>query len=292
MKTKAFLVFSLLIFGVVLTSSSQVFNNPSGVIDSPTRDGVYDRTTISQVDPIPYVYLREADIVWTRRIWRILDMREKMNQPFYYPRDAKNGWKRFAEVVLDGLSKGDIQAYSTNDDQFSLPVTYEQIMKENTKTVTKRFTKVDQDGNQVEYDTTFPQLLNNDDVKWLRIKEDYYFDRQRSQMDVRILGLALVIEKFAEDGSSQGLVPLFWIYLPECRKYFAKNEIFNLKNGAAGRMTYDDVFTKRMFSSYIMKEENVYDRKIDEYAVGKDALMEAENIKNRIADYEMTLWEY
>jgi hypothetical protein len=54
----------------------------SQVLEGPPRDGVYDKTAITQLQPISYPYLREADIIWTRRIWRVIDMREKMNQPF------------------------------------------------------------------------------------------------------------------------------------------------------------------------------------------------------------------
>jgi hypothetical protein len=68
--------------------------------------------------------------------------------------------------------------------------------------------------------------------------------------------------------------------------------MFNMKNGSAGRMTYDDVFMKRMFSSYVYKEENVYDRSINEYSTGLDALLESEKAKNDLYEFESNLWEY
>ena len=86
--------------------------------------------------------------------------------------------------------------------------------------------------------------------------------------------------------------PLFWVYFPETRNILINSEVFNLVKNDAERRTYDDIFWKRMFASTIVKQSNVYDRKIPEYMVGLDALLEAENIKAEIFNIEHDLWEY
>ena len=284
MKKALFLVlFFVLLAGVNLTSYSQV-------LEGPPRDGVYDKTAITQVQPIPYPYLREADMIWTKRIWRVLDMREKMNQPFYFPEKPQNNWRSFIQIILDGLKEGTITAYSALSDQFLTPNTFKEIMDQLQKTERKTLKRPYEPYE--EYDTVIARNFESADVKSLRIKEDFYFDRQRSVMEVRILGICPVIDDIDENGVYRGPKPLFWIYFPECRNLFAKNEMFNMKNGSAGRMTYDDVFMKRMFSSYVYKEENVYDRAISEYALGQDALLEAEKAKNTLLEFESNLWEY
>ena len=58
------------------------------------------------------------------------------------------------------------------------------------------------------------------------------------------------------------------------------------------RLSYDEIFWKRLFNSYIYKEENVYDRRISQYATGVDALLEAERIKIEMQSFEEDLWEY
>jgi gliding motility associated protien GldN len=284
MKKILFLVLvTLFVAGLKLTSYSQV-------LEGPPRDGVYDRTAVMTVQPIPYPYLREADIIWTRRIWRVLDLREKMNQTFYFPEKPQNNWKSFMQIVLDGLKEGTITAYSALSDQFLVPNTYKELMDQLQKTEKKTLKRPYEPYD--EYDTTIVNEFKAADVKTLRIKEDFYFDRQRSVLEVRILGICPVMDDIDENGNYRGPKPLFWIYFPECRNLFAKNEMFNLKNGAAGRMTYDDVFMKRMFSSYIYKEENVYDRSINEYATGVDALLESEKAKSNLFEFESNLWEY
>ena len=285
MKKLLFLVLiTTLAVGVKLTGYSQV-------LEGPPRDGVIDRQSIQQLQPIPYVYLREADVVWTKRIWRVIDMREKMNQPFYYPELPQNNWRSFVRILMDGIKEGTITAYSVNSDQFLYPITYKELMDK--LETPQRVTLKRPDNPDLEYDTVITKTFYDSDVKKIRIKEDWYFDRQRSVFEVRILGICPVMDNFdPETNEYRGDEPLFWVYFPECRNTFVHNEMYNLKNGYAGRLNYDDVFTKRIFNSYIYKEENVYDRTISEYATGVDALLESERAKMTLFDFEEGLWEF
>ncbi len=286
MKKSFFLGLFLTVFlgGINLTSSAQV-------LEGPPRDGVYDKSAITQVQPIPYPYLREADITWTRRIWRVIDMREKMNQPFYFPERPQNNWRSFVQIIMDGLKEGTITAYSPETDQFLVPLNYKELLDRLERSDSVRLPRPD--NPDILYDTVIKTEFDPANVKKIKVKEDFYFDRQRSVVEVRILGICPVVDEIDKTtGEKRFEKNLFWIYFPECRNLFAKNEMFNLKNGSAGRMTYDDVFMKRMFASYIYKEENVYDRSINEYSTGVDALLEAENAKNSLFEFESNLWEY
>jgi gliding motility associated protien GldN len=274
---------SALLVGIRLNSYSQV-------LEGPPRDGVFDRQALPQQTPIPYVYLREADIVWTKRIWRVIDMREKMNQPFYYPEQPQNNWRSFVQILMDGIKEGTITAYSVNSDQFLYPITYKELMDK--LETPQKFTLKRPDNPDITYDTVITKPFYASDVKKLRLKEDWFFDKQRSVFEVRILGICPVMDNYDEKGEYRGDEPLFWIYFPECRSTFVRNEMFNPKNGYAGRLNYDDVFTKRIFESYVYKEENVYDRSISEYATGVDALMESEKAKATLFEFEEGLWEF
>ncbi len=270
--------------GMCLTSYSQV-------LEGPPRDGVYDKTAITQVQPIPYSYLREADVVWTRRIWRVLDLREKMNQPFYFPEKPQNSWRSFVQIIMDGLREGTVTAYSNESDQFLYPLTYKELMDKLESIDSVKLPRPD--NPDIMFDTVIKTEFDPSNVKKIKIKEDFFFDKQRSEYSVRILGICPVVDEIDKNtGEKRFEKNLFWIYFPECRNLFAKNEMFNLKNGSAGRLTYDDVFMKRMFASYIYKEENVYDRSISEYATGVDALLESEKAKNALYEFESNLWEY
>lgn len=283
-KVIGILAIVLIVAGFAKTSSAQV-------LDSPPRDGVYDKKTTIEKKPITYPWVREADVVWSKRIWRVIDLREKMNQAFYYPEVPHNDLRSLMQVLMDALKEGSITAYDASNpsDEFIVPLTYQEIMNrlERTDSVPMQRPYPPYDW----YDTVISVKFNPTDVKRFRIKEDWFFDKQRSVMEVRILGICPVRDNLDEKGIFRAYDPLFWINFPEARPILAKAEVFNRYNSSA-RKTYDDIFWKRMFASYIYKEDNVYDRRISDYATGVDALMEADRIKSELFNFEHNLWEF
>lgn len=259
------------------------------ILDSP-RDGVYDKIHVAEKKPINYYPVREADIAWKKRIWRTIDLRQKANHALYYPEVPKKEWKNFMTIIMDAIREGSITAYDPQDDQFLVPLTYQEIEKQ--------FTTID---TIPVYDPNNPQrLLRYDvvkddfeasEVQRLWLKEEWFFDKQRSIVDVRILGVCPIVNSYDEGDNLIGYEKMFWIYFPEARPVLAQAIVFNRHNSAEKR-TYDELFWKRQFGSYIHKEENVYDREITDYASGMDALLEAERIKNELAEFEHSLWEF
>jgi gliding motility associated protien GldN len=134
--------------------------------------------------------------------------------------------------------------------------------------------------------------FNPDDIVKFRIKEDWIFDKQRSVWEPRIIGIAPMIKQNVP-GADLALdyQPAFWIYFPAARQVLATKEVFTGKNDAAG-LSYDDVFLKRLFASYIVKESNAEDQRIKDYADGIDRLYESERVKKEMMDWELNLWQY
>jgi gliding motility associated protien GldN len=280
-----FLVLVLLLLFIAIGGNAQP------VTSSAPRDGVVDKSEKVDKKPVAYPWIRKADYIWDKRVWRVIDMREKMNQPMYYPEVPHNNWRSFMTIILDAVKETTLTAYDATSptDEFILPISYKELM---AKVETADSSKQQRPYPPYEFfDTVIYKKLEVADIKKIRIKEDWFFDKQRSMLEVRIIGICPVIDKFNEDGSYRGANALFWIYFPEARPILAKNDVFNRFNGAA-RMTYDDFFWKRMFSSYIYKVDNQYDRNINEYATGMDAILESERIKEDLFNFEQQLWEY
>jgi gliding motility associated protien GldN len=244
--------------------------------------------------PEPYNFERESDVMWSKRVWRTIDCREKFNHPIYYPENPINDRKSLFDVIKTGVLSGEIYAFDNPffDDEFKV--------KMSRSTFEGMFTWYDSTNYvQNPNDPDGPMILapirydlTSRDVKQYWVKEDWFFDRQRSVMDVRILGICPLKEKVdPTTGEMIGVSPLFWIYFPQCRNLFAKSEVFNTKNDAQ-RNTYDDLFTQRMFSSFVRKESNVYDREIASYATGLDALLEADRVKDDIFKTEHDVWHF
>jgi len=225
------------------------------------------------------------------RISARLGLRQKLNHPFYYPETPQKGWKNFMTVLMDAVREGSITAYDpTKDDQFLVPLTYQEIENKFTRIDTVPIVDPNNPQRILRYEVV-KEEFDPTEVQRIKVKEDWFFDKQRSVMDVRILGVCPVKNLYDDDGNFFGLTDMFWIYFPEARPVFAQATVFNRQNGAE-RRTYDELFWKRMFASYIYKEENVYDREITDYASGMDALLEAERIKNELFEFEHELWEF
>lgn len=253
-------------------------------------DGVYVKEHYPTRKVVPYTHLREADVMWSKRIWRKLDLREKINQPLYFPVDRIKDRRSLTQVIMEAVREGSLTAYSASDDEFTLTLTKAEIDKIGAKTDTMYVENPDP-----PYDLQMKIVVNEFDpgtVKEYRIKEDWFFDKQRSVQDVRIIGICPVADNIDPvTGEIRGSTPLFWIYFPEARNIFASAEVFNRSNDAE-RRTLEDVFWKRMFGSYVYKEQNVYDRRIADYKQGIHALLEAERVKDDLFVLEHDLWEY
>ena len=322
----------------VFFASSSLFGQDinGGPVNTRTKTGVIDGVVQSTHVPtkrlIPYVNVREADMIWSKRVWRTIDLREKINHPLYFPHDQftndgewvrnETRWSLWT-VIRHHILRNDLTVYSDfnpnfysieDGDQFKYPVlpapgkdyyTDEEFRNKLTQPylgklgplpetpLTNQYFEdsIGEDGQPV-YPPRDTLWYTSKDIIQYKLKEDWFFDKQRSVLDVRILGLAPVIYEKEESGGISGTKILFWLYFPtDCRYVFNNYFVYNENNGSRW-MSFDDYFQKRRFSSFIHKEENTYDRDIDTYRVGVDALMESKKINEEIRLIEHDVWSF
>jgi|YNPNPStandDraft_1061719.scaffolds.fasta_scaffold00988_15 gliding motility associated protien GldN len=258
---------------------------------------VYVKEHIPNKRPVPYAYVREADVMWSKIIWRVIDLREKQNFALYYPTRPIDSRVNLITLLLHGIDNEGVTAYSTDDplNEFKQPLTKEQVdvqmgakvdtIKVPDPNTGELVTKVIQRDRQIEA------------IKQIMIKEKWYFDKQLSTMQVRVLGICPILIRNKEDQNGNPTDEIekkltFWVYYPEVRNLLANHEVYNRFNDAQ-YYSFDDLFTQRRFSSFIFKESNVYDnRPISSYTSGIETLYESERIKESIFKYEHDLWEY
>ena len=281
--------FLLAALALLLTGGLAVAQIPETVItessdlgaDKPL-DGIVEKTLTDEKPVLPYDDIREADIFWEKRIWRVIDTREKMNQPFMYPE------RPFSTILLEAATNGDITVYSTEDDKFSYPLTPEDVAAKTSSIDTISVFDPDTYEEKIE---VVRNDLNPEDIKRFRVKEIWFFDEESSTMQVRILGIAPLRDVLDENGNFQYEDPMFWVYYPEAREVLARERVFNINNDASPT-TWEDILEMRYFSSYIWKQSNVQDRRLQDYLTGVDLLLEGEKIKQEIFNFEQDLWSY
>jgi gliding motility associated protien GldN len=258
-------------------------------LDRPL-DGYYKKTNTENAQPVAYTSVRQADVVFARRIWREIDLREKMNQYLASPK------ARLIDVLMDAIKNGELRVFDAtaglnkdapNGDEFAVQLTPDKALQQMADS--SIVDVMDKDGNKVSSKKVVGEF-NPDSVVKFRIKEDWIFDKQRSVYEPRIIGIAPLIQLVAA-GQKLDYQPAFWIYFPEARPILAAREV-SRKNNDAGNLSFDQVFLKRIFSSYIVKESNEKDVRIKDYANGIDRLYESERIKKTLMDWELNLWQY
>jgi gliding motility associated protien GldN len=350
-KMKNFVVVASVFFTVGVSNAQfeEINGGPVNVQEGGVVDGVYIQEHIPTKRLIPYEYVREADVIWSKRVWSYIDLREKVNHPLYYPLDkyqdsvwVKNAtrWSLWT-VIKHHILSGDLTLFEPRNpadffevmppdgDQFKYPLrpqpglnyytdktyhdaveSYLNVLGEKTfepvaslltgedSVIVDPFTGVE---TTVTQEVQKKARILSEHIVQYRLKEDWFFDKERSLLDVRILGIAPVIYKggVVEDvknnpgpiESSAGYQILFWLYFPHCRFVFNNYFVYNDANDAQW-MSFDDLFWKRRFASVMYKESNVYERKIETYKTGVDALMESEKIKEEIRTIEHDVWSF
>jgi len=305
--------------------------------EEPPVDGYFVQTDIENRKVIPYATIRQTDVAYKKRVWREIDLREKMNKSFSSPKS------RLIDIIIQAIMKGELTAYDPtptendpNGDSFKNVLPSDQVLARfgADSVLVEEFNE----NNEVISSHYEARGFSGENVIKFRIKEDWIFDKQRSVFEPRIVGIApLITPQIPGMGSVAGITPAggaaavdpfdpfavqptqqpasaqnnvappvidqgfnpqvdptpaFWIYFPEARHIFVNKEVVNRNNDATG-LSYDDVFVKRMFASYIVKESNPEDLRIKDYiADGVGRLYESERIKKALMDYEQDLWSY
>ena len=289
-------LFFLLIFLTGASTYSTLMGQSIEDLVKNGFNGAYNKKITVERKPAILPGVREADVIWSKTVWRMIDLREKMNQPFYFPSVESQGRTNLINLLLKGIKENTITAFNAPDNdenEFTVPLSFDQV-KAQFGAATKTISRRNFETGQME-PVKVPQEIQTDEVKQLIIKEIWYFDKQKSSLQVRIVGLCPIrLYYHDEDTVHVDLLrkKLFWVFYPDIRTLLAKNESLNPRNGARN-FSFDDMFLIRNFDGYIIKEENVYNnRSILDYASDAYASQESDRIKNSIFNYEQDLWEY
>ncbi len=278
----------LFVLAPVVISAQQaesIITESSDPVEDVYIDDVVRRTMIFENRVLPYEPLREADIPWERRMWRIIDVREKINLPFVNP------LMPFFTIIAEGAKSGEIKVFK--DELFREMMSPDEVMDKLVITDTSLIYNPDTYEDEV---VIVNSPVNPEEIQKYRVKEMWFFDEEASRMGVRILGIAPIKDYIDENtGEFKYAIPMFWVYYPEAREALSRYQVFTEGNDAAPGTWYD-LFEQRRFSSYIYKQSNVLDLRLEDIYNGWDdgvsRLMESDRIKMELFNWEHDLWTY
>jgi len=196
------------------------------------QDGALEKS-INERTPLPYEYLRADDALYNERVWRDIDIREKINQVFRYKSEDDNGDQRFVNILVNAVRSGKVTAFSGDDDRFTTPLDsaqFEKALSGGSQCDTNAVYNL-QDPTKIDRYVINCNGVNPDDVVKFRLKEDWVFDRESSRMFCRIIGIAPMKTILSVDKKTErGATPMFWLYYPDLRPILVKYEVYNSKN--------------------------------------------------------------
>ena len=266
----------------------------------PQEVGVLNEQQIAANDdfPIAYGYVDDRDVLWSKTIWEVIDLDERVNFPYYYPTDTLNlgpDRRSLFDVLKKSLSKDQItEVYKSS--YFKEKLSYKEIQERlvSIDTTDAGYEQFNADGF-VDPQFIERRRITAAEIRQYKIKGTWYFDKRLGELKYRLLGLCPVSPDVAlktEKGEEEDLVELFWLWFPDTRTSLNKSKVFNTRNSSQP-ITYDHMLNSRRFNSIIYKEENVYeDREVKDY-IYEDALrtlLESEKIKSVIRDFEQDMW--
>lgn len=255
-------------------------------------------TVSTEAVPMEYGYIEDKDIIWSKVVWEVIDLNERLNQPYYRASDGLlTESASLYDALVDGVRSGKIsQVY--DDEYFTTKMTYDQIVARTAKKDTQQyyFDMIDA-GEEADEGLIFNFEINSKDIKMLKTKGMWYIDRRLGEMKYRLLGLCIMgpdAQALGTEFDDGMFVELFWIWYPDARTVLNNYTVFN-PNNSSSSVTFDDLLNSRRFSSVIYKAQTMYGiTPIEEYIPknSKGQLEESDRIRESILQSEADMWSY
>ena len=295
----------LLLVLVVMVSAHTAAFAQQNVLNAKTPDQMRASELAGALlpeKPMSYGYVDQRDILWSKTVWEVIDLDERINFPLYYPVDTVAldvSRRSLYDVLVKNIKNGSLKEVYV-DSYFTEKRAFEDLKASLQKVdTTDAGYQALNAGEQVPEEYITRRDITAADIEQYLIKGMWYFDKRLGELKYRLIGLAPVAPdvNFIDDDNvdpEENKVPLFWVWYPAARDILHNAKVFNQRN-PSNPISFDMLLNARRFNSMIYREDNEFgDRDIKDYIV-KNALfqlLESNRIKEAIRDKEQDMWSY
>ncbi len=261
-------------------------------------------------DTLVDVFHRADDIVWSRIVYRVIDMRFKQNYQLYFPAvyEAGSNNRNLFKVIVDAIIDG-LPIYHKSDNEGVIKPSYNEVMrkadlreafalcedKTRLSTLDEQVIRYDTVSDKLSFNPSIYDAFVRNQLKYL-IQEIVYFDKHTSRVYSKILAIApLHSDKIESEEPIKALYEsiLCWVPFGTLRPYLAAQTIISLGDNDSKGDTYETFFSEKQYSSYIVGDNNVYDRMFIDYTKTHEEIQkEQQRVFDELLNFELDLWAY
>lgn len=234
--------------------------------------------------------IHDADLEFSRDIYRELDLRKAENAPLYYPEDVIDGRENLLRIIMGAVVDGKIPAYEYLDGREVFTDKYQVNVGE----MLDRFGIYYKEGKgstsknkrYVIEEADVPTGL----VQNYYIIEKWEFDRRSNRMNTRVEAICPVITRSGDFGG-EAKYPMFWVKYGQLRPFLVKQNIFVSDDNNVEHYNIDDYFTLGMYKGDIYKTKNLRNLSMAQMFPDEDLRKQAQDsIDRALRAYGKGLW--
>ena len=305
----------LLLMLLTVSFSGKAQLNPVSFFDNKGVVRIQTTELDALADTIAVIYHRADDIVWSRAVYKVIDMRDKQNYQLYFPTRPNDKYRSLFRVILEAIcddTKG-VNVYRKNVREIEPSFVDSEKLDGNDLSNVFMF-NTEQEDNLIQIDP-ITQSRKIEEYRYMEytknqlkflVLEVYFFNKHTSRMHSKIMAIAPLypLHPYRTATSNQSMQYfqesiLCWILFDELRPFLATQMVIP-KGNDTQRLTYDDFFTQDLFASYLLGDSNMYNRMLLDYGaiipdIDKFSVYikrEQKRIEAELLNFEQDIWEY
>ena len=233
----------------------------------------------------------EADLQWTKTVYRVLDLTKGKNPALYYPEEPNEDGQSMFFIIMRLLANNKISAYEYLDGREMFTDEYKIKVAEMLDRFHVLYSEAKGSTEKNPLYAIDDSDIPGNEILSYYIIEKWSFDTRSNKMRSRVEALCPVLHRQDEFGGEPIKFPMFWVKLNDIRPYIAQQFVFTDDDNNLMRYNLDDFFKLNMYQGDIYKVKNLRNQSLMQLYPDPQALKHAQDsIEERLHRFDKDLW--